>query len=259
VWVAGNLSGEWSIAALVGWTVSLGDIGGIAAINVAHELIHRRNRFLQGLGGLLLSSVLYPGFKLEHPKWHHVKVATPDDPSSAARGTTVYTQVPRAMVLNTIQAWRLAAGDAGKKGRAAPWIWHELTAWWLISLCMALLATYFAGMTGLIVFLCQGLAAISLLEVINYIEHYGLRRKLIREGRYEPPAIRHSWNADSWLSNIILIQLQRHPDHHVHPRRPFTQLQSIHEAPQLPFGYAVLSLVVFFPPLWRKLIHPRLL
>ena len=88
VWVAGNLSGEWSIAALVGWTVSLGDIGGIAAINVAHELIHRRNRFLQGLGGLLLSSVLYPGFKLEHPKWHHVKVATPDDPSSAARGTT---------------------------------------------------------------------------------------------------------------------------------------------------------------------------
>jgi len=124
---------------------------------------------------------------------------------------------------------------------------------------MALLAAYFAGMTGLIVFICQGLAAISLLEVINYIEHYGLRRKLIREGRYEPPAIRHSWNADSWLSNIILIQLQRHPDHHVHPRRPFTQLQSIQEAPQLPFGYAVLSLVVFFPPLWRKLIHPRLL
>ena len=99
----------------------------------------------------------------------------------------------------------------------------------------------------------------ALLEVINYIEHYGLRRKLIREGRYEPPAIRHSWNADSWLSNIILIQLQRHPDHHVHPRRPFTQLQSIPESPQLPYGYAVLSLVVFFPPLWRKLIHPRLL
>ncbi len=258
VWVAGNLSGEWSIAALVGWTVSLGDIGGIAAINVAHELIHRRNKSLQALGGLLLSSVLYPGFKLEHPRWHHVKVATPGDPSSAARGTTVYTQVPRAMVLNTIQAWRLATSDAGKKGRALPWIWHELTTWWLISLCMALLAAYFAGMIGLIVFLCQGLAAISLLEVINYIEHYGLRREIIREGRYEPPAIRHSWNADFWLSNIILIQLPRHPDHHVHPGRPFSQLQSIGQAPQLPLGYAALSVIAFIPPLWRKLIHPRL-
>jgi len=258
VWVAGTFAGEWSTMALVGWTVSLGDIGGIAAINVAHELIHRRDKSLRALGGFLLCSVLYPGFKLEHPRWHHVKVGTPDDPSSAAMGTTVYTQVPRAMVLNTLQAWRLAANDAGKKGRSLPWVRHEMTAWWLISLCMALLAAYFAGMTGLMVFLCQGLAAIYLLEVINYIEHYGLRREMIREGRYEPPAVRHSWNSDFWLSNIILIQLQRHPDHHVHPSRPFTQLQSIKESPQLPFGYALASLVVFFPPLWRKMIHPRL-
>jgi len=258
VWVAGNQSDGWSAVAFVGWTLSLGDIGGIAAINVAHELIHRRNRALRGLGGLLLSSTLYPGFKLEHPRWHHVKVATPDDPSSAPRGTTIYSQVPRAMALNTIHAWRLAASAARKKGRAFPGIWHELSAWWLISLCMASLAAYFVGVTGLIVFLCQGLTAIALLEVINYIEHYGLRRKLISEGRYEPPAIRHSWNSDHWLSNAILIQLQRHPDHHVHPSRPFTQLQSIQEAPQLPFSYAVLSLIVFFPPLWRKVIHPSL-
>jgi len=169
----------------------------------------------------------------------------------------VLIPVAAAFVFLPVLAWSVWV--AGKKGRALPWIWHELTTWWLISLCMALLAAYFAGMTGLVVFLCQGLAAIALLEVINYIEHYGLRREMVREGRYEPPAIRHSWNGDFWLSNIILIQLQRHPDHHVHPGRPFTQLQSIGQAPQLPLGYAALSVIAFIPPLWRKLIHPRLL
>jgi len=138
------------------------------------------------------------------------------------------------------------------------WLQHEMTAWWLLTIGLAWLAWIYAGGTGLLVFVVQGLVAASLLEVINFIEHYGLRRKLIREGKYEPPAIQHSWNADFWLSNAILIQLQRHPDHHVHPTRPFTQLQTIPAAPQLPFSYAALSLIAFVPPLWRKIIHPRL-
>ncbi len=259
VWIAGTQSGDWSAMALVGWTLSLGDIGGIAAINVAHELIHRRKKAQRALGGLLLSCTLSPGFKLEHPKWHHVKVATPDDPSSAAKGTTVYGQVPRAMFLNTIRAWRLAVENARKQGRALPLIQHELTGWWLLSLLLAILAVTFAGLTGLVVFVCQGLLAISLLEVINYIEHYGLRREMTREGRYEPPIVEHSWNSNFWLSNAILLQLQRHPDHHIHPGRPFTQLQNVREAPQLPAGYAALSIIALFPPLWRRLIHPRLL
>ncbi len=259
IWVVGEFASEWSFLSLLGWTLSLGEIGGIAGINVAHELIHRRTRSLRVLGGLLLSSVLYPGFKIEHPRWHHVKVATPDDPSSAAKGTTVYGQVPRAMLLNTIRAWLLAVDNAREKGRAWPWVWHELTVWWLLSSCLILLAAYIAGITGVIVFVCQGLIAISLLEIINYIEHYGLRRKLVAEGRYEPPAISHSWNADFWLSNIILIQLQRHPDHHAHPGRTFSRLQSIEQAPQLPLGYAALSLIAFIPPLWRKLIHPNMM
>jgi alkane 1-monooxygenase len=259
VWIAGTRSSDWSTIALVGWTLSLGNIGGIAAINVAHELIHRRKKSLQALGGVLLSCALYLGFKLEHPRWHHVKVATPEDPSSAAKGTTVYGQIPRAMFLNTIRAWCLAVENASEQGRALPLIQHELTGWWLLSLLLAVLAVTFAGLTGLVIFICQGLLAISLLEVINYIEHYGLRREMIREGRYEPPTIEHSWNSNFWLSNVILLQLQRHPDHHIHPGRPFTQLQNVREAPQLPSGYAALSIIALFPPLWRKLMHPRLL
>jgi len=100
--------------------------------------------------------------------------------------------------------------------------------------------------------------AASLLEVINYVEHYGLRRRKLDGERYEPPSVAHSWNADFWLSNAILLQLQRHPDHHVHPTRPFSELQTVADAPQLPLGYSALTLVAFCPPLWRRLIHPRL-
>ena len=258
LWLAGRSAGQWPALTLVGWVLSLGEIGGIAAINTAHELIHRRARWQRALGGLLLSCVMYPGFKLEHPRWHHAKVATPMDPSSADRGTTVYGQVPRAMALNTVHAWRLAVEAARTRGRAVPWLAHEMTGWWLLTLGLAGLAWMLAGALGLWVFLAQSLVAISLLEVINYIEHYGLRRREIGEGRYEPPGVQHSWNADFWLSNAILIQLQRHPDHHVHPTRPFTQLQTVPEAPQLPFGYATLSLVAMVPPLWRRLMDPRL-
>jgi len=258
IMIAGREAGNWSWFTTLGWVLSLGDIGGIAAINVAHELIHRRSRWQQRLGGVLLSCVNYAGFKIEHPKWHHVKVATPDDPSSAAKGTTVYGQVPRAMVLNTIQAWRLAVAGAKEKGRGMAWLNHELSGWWALSLLLMWLAWSLAGSIGLVVFIGQGLVAVSLLEVINYIEHYGLRREMIRPGRYEPPSVRHSWNSDFWLGNAILIQLMRHPDHHVHPSRPFSELQTVPEAPQLPLGYAALSLIAFYPPLWRKLIHPKL-
>jgi alkane 1-monooxygenase len=258
LFIVNREAGSWSVFTLVGWAISLGDIGGIAAINVAHELIHRRSRRQRGLGGVLLSCVLYPGFKLEHPKWHHAKVATPDDPSSAPKGSTVYGQVPRAMVLNTVMAWRLAVQGARRSGRWFSWFSHELSLWWLLSIALVLFAYHLAGPTGVLVFVVQGLVASSLLEVINYIEHYGLRRKLISEDRYEPPGIAHSWNSDFWLSNAILIELMRHPDHHIHPSRPFNQLQSIPEAPQLPLGYAALSLIAFIPPLWRRIIHPRL-
>jgi len=256
--LVGREGAAWSSLVLAGWTLSLGSVGGVLAINISHELIHRREPALQRLGGILLSCVCYAGFKLEHPKWHHVKVATPDDPSSAALGTTVYTQVPRALLMNTIRAWRLAVQRARQKGRQFPWLRNELTGVWALSLGLFAACWLTCGSRAAAVFLGQSLVAASLLEVINYVEHYGLRRRKLDGERYEPPSVAHSWNADFWLSNAILLQLQRHPDHHVHPTRPFSELQTVADAPQLPLGYSALTLVAFCPPLWRRLIHPRL-
>ena len=249
---------SWSWPILLGWVLSLGDIGGVVAINVAHEWIHRRSRWQRSLGGVLLSCVLYPGFKLEHLRWHHVKVATPEDPSSAPYGSTVYQRVPRALVLNTVRGWKISVEAARKKGRVLPWLFHEMSGWWLLSTVIAVALFWAGGIAILALFIAQGFVAASLLEVINYVEHYGLRRKRLADGRYEPPTVVHSWNDDHWLSNAILINLQRHSDHHTHPTRPFTRLQSVPEAPQLPMSYSALSLVAYFPPIWRRIIHPHL-
>ncbi len=250
--------GRWPALAIVGFVLSLGVLGGVVSINVAHELIHRQRRGLRALGGVLLSSVLYPGFKIEHVRGHHAKVATPEDPASAPRGSTVYSQVPRALVLNTARAFSLARRVAEDRGRKLPWLLHELSLLWAVALGFALGAYLLAGPLGLAVFVAQGLVAASLLEVINYIEHYGLRRKELAPSVYERPSLHHAWNTDYWLSSVILLQLERHADHHVHASRPFSGLQTVDEAPQLPLGYAAMSLIALVPPLFHRLVHPRL-
>lgn len=256
----------WSLSLLPGmplwagllWLLSLGYVGGVLAINVAHELVHRRSRFDRTIGGLLLCSVNYAGFKIEHVRGHHVWVATEHDPSSARRGEIVYRFVPRALLLNTINAWRLEAKRLRSIGKA-PLSWsNEMIGWSLIVLGLVVLAALVAGPIGIVGFLFQGLVAAGTLEVINYVEHYGLARQPIGNGRYEPPTPRHSWNSDFWLSNSILLQLQRHSDHHANPSRPFTRLRSWPEAPQLPLGYSAMLPIAFIPPLYRRIIHPRL-
>lgn len=247
----------FNIWSTLGWTLSLADMGGGVAINVAHELIHRKDRGARALGGVLLSCVWYPGFKLEHPFWHHIHVATPADPASAPLGSSVYRQVPRALVMNSTRGWRLARDMARKKGRAYPWLANEMNSWYVLSLALTVGIGVWLGWGAMAIFVAHGLGAAALLEHINYVEHYGLRRAKTDSGRYERPRARHSWDSDFWLSNALLLQLPRHADHHANPTRPFSALQTSVAAPLLPFGYSTAVLVSMIPPLWRALIHPR--
>ena len=240
----------WTLAGL---TLSLINLGGVIAINVAHELIHRRSRWQRTVGTLLLCGVFFPCFKLVHPRWHHAKVATADDPSSAPRGSNVYWRAPRAWWLNTRRGFLLAAGDARRRGRPG-WL-NEMVGWYGLSLGLALATLLALGPLATGLFLIQGIGAALLLEVINYVEHYGLRRSSEPGSR---PELQHSWDSSYWLSNALLLQLPRHADHHVNPGRPYPALRRSGTAPQLPVTYSLAVLLALLPPLWWRLMDDHL-
>jgi alkane 1-monooxygenase len=245
-------------AGQAGWLLSQGEVGGILAINTAHELIHKDGRLERAAGGLLLASVGYHGFKVEHLRGHHVHVATPEDASTARRGQSLWTFLPRALWRNTRAAWRLESARLRGQGRP-PWHWrNELVGWSAAWLAMAVAFAAWLGGVGVAFFVLQGLLAAASLEVINYVEHYGLERRRGGDGRYERVAPVHSWNSDFALSNLLLFQLQRHSDHHAYPKRRYAVLRHWPQAPQLPGGYAAMFVLAFCPPLWRRLVHPRL-
>jgi alkane 1-monooxygenase len=249
---------DLGIVGSIGWLLSQGVVGGILAINTAHELIHKNSRGERFAGGLLLASVGYHGFKVEHLRGHHVDVATPRDASSARRGQSLYAFLPRALAHNTLAAWRLEAARLRGLG-LSPWHWrNELAGWSALWLALAAIAYAWLGGAGLAFFVAQGVVAAGSLEVINYVEHYGLERRLLADGRYERVMAAHSWNSDFALSNLMLFQLQRHSDHHAHPKRRYAVLRHRPEAPQLPGGYASMFVLAWFPPLWRRLIDPRI-
>ena len=242
---------------LSGWLLGIGVIGGTLAINVAHELIHKPGRFEPALGGILLASVGYPGFKIEHLRGHHVHVSTPLDRSSAPLGMSVWRFLPQALIGNARAAWSLETERLRGRGLAA-WSWHnELLRWGLLWLAFAAALTMTLGTGGLLGFIAIGLIAVSSLEVINYIEHYGLQRRELACGRYQRVTHLHSWNAAQRYTNWLLLELQRHSDHHAHARRRYPALRHHADSPQLPAGYATMFVLALIPPLWRRVMDPR--
>lgn len=245
-----------STLGVVGLCVSVGLLTGILGITTAHELIHKSTKLEATAGGFLLSTVCYASFKVEHIYGHHVTVSTPQDASSARLWQSVYTFVPQAIARNFFNAWRLAGLQAQRRGHC---LWQsELVGWSLCSLAMLSICYVVAGWLGVVFFLGQSLVAITELEIINYIEHYGLRRKQLADGKYERVRPVHSWNSSYWFTNLVLFQLQRHSDHHAIASRRYSQLQHHEEAPQLPGGYGAMILLALIPPLWFRIIHPRL-
>jgi alkane 1-monooxygenase len=246
----------YDTAGLVGWVVSQGVVSGILGINVAHELIHKIGRLEPGAGGVLLSTVGYFGFKIEHVRGHHVHVSTPLDASSARYGQHVYGFVAQALVRNAVNAWRLEAERLGRIGLPAVHWRNELLGWALLWCAFGVGAWAIGGAPGLGFFVLQGLGAAISLEIINYIEHYGLERRMVN-GRYERTTHLHSWNSNYLLSNLLLFQLQRHSDHHANARRRYQALMHHNDSPQLPGGYAAMFVLALVPPLWHRVIDPR--
>jgi len=262
-----NLAGgEWTWFERLGIFLSLPLLTGGIGITVAHELGHRNSRLERGLAKALLSQVLYTHFIVEHNLGHHLEVATPEDPSSARYGESFYRFWPRtvsgtwrsAVRLERERLKKLQARVRGPRNQIFQSVAFPL-AWVLFFLVIAKAWTGDFEFLVIPYFLAQAVLAFTLLELVNYIEHYGLaRKKDASTGRYERVAPEHSWNSSYFLSNLLLFQLQRHSDHHVYPARRYPALRHHERAPQLPAGYPTMVLAALAPPVWRRLVHPRL-
>ena len=249
-------SGMFSVLGGIGWIFSIGIVGGLG-INVAHELIHKDGKLETRAGGFLLSLVCYAGFKVEHLRGHHVHVSTPEDASSSRYNQSLYNFLPQAYRRNFMNAWKLEAERLQRKGFRA-FSWRNELIWWYSLSALALAAFTLAfGWLGAVFFLAQSFIALNLLEIVNYLEHYGLHRRKLDNGRYERTTPEHSWNSNYFLTNVFLFHLQRHSDHHAYAKRRYQVLRHHDVAPQLPAGYAAMVVLAMIPPLWKRVMNPR--
>lgn len=242
--------GDW-IAGLVGFGLFFGQIGNPAA----HELIHRADPRLRRLGAVVYTAFLFGHHVSAHRLVHHAQVATPGDPNSARRGQGFWRFLPRAWI-GSFRAGLAAerALVARAQGRRRnPYALYVLGA-------LALLAgsALSFGVWGVMAHLLLAAHAQSQLLVSDYVQHYGLRRQKLADGRFEPVGPQHSWNAAGWYSAAITLNAPLHSDHHAHPARPYPQLELPAGAPLLPAPLPAMAVLALVPPLWRRVMDPRL-
>jgi alkane 1-monooxygenase len=232
---------------------------GTVGINYSHELMHQKNRLERSLGDLLLAMVLYSHFRSEHLLVHHSYVATPRDPVTARYNEGFHRFFARVLVQCFASSLRAEKAMLARK-KASAWSFENpFYLYAALQLFILVVAFVLGGWIGVALFLFQALVAVWQLELVNYVEHYGLTRRYLGDGRYEHVKPQHSWNAAHKVSNWLLINLQRHSDHHYKPDRRFPLLQNhpAAEAPQLPYGYPVMTALAMVPPVWRRFMNPR--
>lgn len=247
--------GGWGLLDLA---VGLGAANGAVGITVAHELIHRTNAKERALGVSLLALVNYMHYRIEHVFGHHKYVATPEDPATGRRNESIYAFWFRCIPASFFSAWGFECQRIAS--RKLPWysVKNRMLQYGVVQLVLAVLVTLFFGEKALLVFWGQSAVAILFLELINYVEHYGLERGRLPNGLYAPATAAHSWDTNRRLTNWILFNLGRHAHHHLRPTQPYQKLEALEESPKLPQGYSGLLMLVLIPPLWHRVMGKRI-
>jgi alkane 1-monooxygenase len=250
--------GPLSWPAKIGLALSVGVLGGVG-ISTAHELGHKNDSLERWLSKITLGQTCYGHFYVEHNRGHHVRVATPEDPASARFGENFWEFLPRSIWGGLRSAWRLEAQRMRRLNKSPFNIGNDVLNAWLMSMVFwgVLVAVFGPSLIPFVII--QAVYGFSLLEAVDYVEHYGLLRQKKPSGRYERCAPEHSWNSDYLVTNLFLYNLQRHSDHHANPGRRYQTLCSIDGAPNLPSGYASMISLTYFPPLWRRVMDRRVL
>ncbi|WP_088623722.1 alkane 1-monooxygenase [Oceanicola sp. 22II-s10i] len=224
----------------------------------AHELIHRSDKQARQLGRLVYISMLFGHHASAHPKVHHFHVATDLDPNSARAGEGFYRFALRAWTGSFWAGLRAEHRDLRRAGRSpfsTPYFGYIAGAGLILLIAYAI-----AGWRGVAVHL--GISAFFQMQILlsDYVQHYGLRRGIAGNGRYEPVGPQHSWNSPHAVTGALMLNAPRHSDHHMHPMRPFPALQ-LDDAvmPILPYSLPVMATIAMVPTWWRRIMDPRVM
>ncbi|WP_154222487.1 alkane 1-monooxygenase [Marinicella rhabdoformis] len=237
--------------------LTMGVFGGLA-VNLGHELGHKKNQLDKNLAKLALASSAYGHFNIEHNAGHHREVATPEDTASAKMNEHIYRFFWREWPGGLKRAWRIERQRLARKG--LPW-WsksNQILHSYALTLLMVLMVFALLGGMGVVFWLLHMPLVWWQLTSANYIEHYGLLRQKKDNGQYEKCQPHHSWNSNHLFSNLVLFHLQRHSDHHANPSRSYQSLRHFDDVPQLPTGYMGMFVLAYVPPLWFKVMNPKL-
>lgn len=247
-----------SVAAKIGLALSLGMVAGIG-INTAHELGHKKEEYERWFARAALAQTFYGHFYIEHNRGHHVRVATPEDPASSRLGETVWEFMPRTVWGSLTSAWGLEKKRFERLKKSHWSLKNDVLNAWAFSVVLwgGLMIAF--GWEILPYLVIQGVAGIWLLESVNYLEHYGMKRQKLESGRYERVNPSHSWNSNNIGTNVLLYHLQRHSDHHANPTRRYQALRDFKEAPVLPTGYAGMIVLSWVPLIWRSVMDHKVM
>jgi len=242
---------------IVGLIFSVGIVLGVNGINVGHELGHRQSTNERFIGKALLLPSMYMHFYIEHNFGHHLHAATKEDPATALYNQSVYSFWFTSTIRQYISAWKIQKRLLKSNNESFYSFKNDM--FWYLFIELIYLFTIFLifGAIGLLFAVLVAIVGFTLLETVNYIEHYGLLRLKTKSGRYERVKEIHSWNSNHVIGRIVLYELTRHSDHHYKSSKKYQVLNCHEESPQMPFGYPTSMVMSLFPPLWFKVMNKR--
>ena len=243
------------VAAALGAAVGMS--GGSIGITTAHELIHRQNKYMRGIGVLLLVLCCYGHFRIEHVYGHHKHVATKEDPATARRGENFYFYFIRCVINSVISSWNIEKNILDKKNINTLSLQNRMLHYFVLEIIFLFIAFFIAGINGLVFVIFHSFVSIILLELVNYIQHYGLERKM-ENGKYERFTDQHSWNSRHISANWSTFNLGLHAEHHQSASKHYPLLSQEEKVIEMPANYSIMLIMALIPPLWFFIMHKKL-
>ena len=254
-----NVVSDSSISILVAAALgaAVGMSGGSIGITTAHELIHRQNKYMRGIGVLLLVLCCYGHFRIEHVYGHHKHVATKEDPATARKGENFYFYFVRCVINSVISSWKIEKNILDKKNINTLSLQNRMLHYFVLEIIFLFIAFFIAGINGLVFVIFHSFVSITLLELVNYIQHYGLERKM-QNGKYERFTDHHSWNSRHISANWSTFNLGLHAEHHQRASKPYPLLSQEEKVIEMPANYSIMLIMALIPPLWFFVMNRKL-